>query len=428
MEEEFLGIAFNGFDSATVATLFVTILLLMVSALVSGAETAFFSLSHTDMREIKERKSSASQAIQNLLSDVDILLATILVVNNLVNICIVILTSNIIDSLFTFTRYEFLFKTVFVTFILLLFGEILPKVFAQTTPVSFASFASRPLLLLRKIFYPFSFVLVRASNSISEKASRRPELSLNELADAVDITHDPTKEEHGMLSEIINFGTTEVAEIMRPRVDITALPLTASYEKVKQIINESGFSRIPVYTEDIDEIKGTLFVKDLLPHINHDDFEWQRLIRKPYFVSEYKKINDLMEDFQRDRVHMAIIVDEYGSTLGLVTLEDIIEEVVGEISDESDSEEKLYTRLSESTYMFEAKIHIGDFERILDMDENAMDQIKGDAETLAGLMLEFKRDLPLKGDKFKWENITFVVESLEGRRIDKIRVKIDKSE
>ncbi len=230
----------------------------------------------------------------NLLGKADLLLATILVVNNLVNIGIVILSSEIIDSLFTFARFEFLFKTVIVTFLLLLFGEILPKVAAQTIPLRFAGFAARPLLVLRWIFYPLSYVLVRTGNRISERAAHHQEISIGELADAIDMTRTASKEEHGMLSGIVNFVNTEVQEIMKPRVDITAVAITDSYEQVKQTIIRSGFSRIPVYEGDLDNIKGTLYVKDLLSHIDRgDEFGWQQLVRKPYFVPEHKKINDL---------------------------------------------------------------------------------------------------------------------------------------
>ncbi len=403
----------------------VTLFLLSISALVSGSETSFFSLSHNDIRRLQESRSSRAAAVLRMLTDVDLLLATILVVNNLVNICIVILTSGIIDSLFTFLRFEFLFKTVLVTFLLLLFGEILPKVLAQTIPVRFALMVARPLSMLRWIFYPLSYLLVHASSRISEKAAHKSEISLDELADAVDMTQSSSPEEHVMLSGIVNFVNTEVQEIMKPRVDMTALDITDDYNHVKRTIIESGFSRIPVYEEDMDNIRGTLYVKDLLPYINNEkDFAWQQLMRKPYFVPEHKKINDLLADFQSNKVHMAIVVDEYGSTLGLVSLEDIIEEIVGEISDESDNEETFYTRLDAKSYLFEGKTHLGDFERTLDLDEDTFSDVKGEAETLAGLMLELKRDFPRKGDTFTAHNIRFTVQEMEGHRIDKIRVDL----
>lgn len=418
-------IAFNGVTTHTVVLCIVSLCLLMVSALVSGAETSFFSLSHNDVRRIRERRSASSEGVFKLLGNVELLLATILVVNNLVNICIVILTSNVIDATFTFLRFEFLFKSVLVTFLLLLFGEILPKVFAQTVPVRFACFAARPLLVLRWIFYPLSYILVRTSSRISEKAAHRSELSLDELADAVDMTQSSSPEEHEMLSGIVNFANTEVQEIMKPRVDITAIEITEGYEHVKRVIIESGFSRIPVYEDEVDNIRGTLYVKDLLPYINHgDDFAWQRLIRKAYFVPEHKKINDLLAEFQSNKVHMAIVVDEYGSTLGLVSLEDIIEEIVGEISDESDTVESFYTRLDAKNYLFDGKTHVGDFERVLELEEDLFSDVKGEAETLAGLMLELKRDFPRKGDSFTTHDIRFTVQEVEGHRIDKILVTL----
>ena len=402
-----------------------TFLLLCVSALVSGAETSFFSLSHNDVRRLQESRSGRAEAVLRLLANVDLLLATILVVNNLVNICIVILTARIIDSLFTFLRFEFLFKTVLVTFLLLLFGEIMPKVLAQMIPVRFALLVARPLMVLRWVFYPLSYILVRTSSRISEKAAHKSEISLDELADAVDMTQSSSPEEHVMLSGIVNFVNTEVQEIMKPRVDMTALDITDDYDHVKRTIIDSGFSRIPVYEEDMDNIRGTLYVKDLLPYINNgSDFSWQQLMRKPYFVPEHKKINDLLADFQTNKVHMAIVVDEYGSTLGLVSLEDIIEEIVGEISDESDNEENFYTRLDAKSYLFEGKTHLGDLERILELAEGTFEDVRGEAETLAGLMLELKRDFPRKGDTFTAHDLRFTVQEMEGHRIDKIRVDL----
>ena len=425
MESTASWIAFNGFSGHIAVLCAVTLGLLCVLALVSGAETSFFSLSHKDIRRLQTRTTASAEAVLHLLTNVDVLLATILVVNNLVNICIVILVSGIIDSVFTFLRFEFLFKTVLVTFLLLLFGEILPKVLVQTMTVRFAQFAARPLRVLRWIFYPLSYILVRTSSRISEKAAHKSEISLDELADAVDMTQSSSPEEHVMLSGIVNFVNTEVQEIMKPRVDITALSVTDDYETVKQTIIRSGFSRIPVYEEDIDNIRGTLYVKDLLPYINHgNEFGWQQLVRKPYFVPEHKKINDLLADFQNQKIHMAIVVDEYGSTQGLVSLEDIVEEVVGEISDESDKEEVLYTRLDKDTYLFDGKTHIGDFERIVEIAEGTFADVKGRAETLAGLMLELKCDFLKKGDTVTAHGVRFTVEEIEGHRIDKIKVRL----
>ena len=418
-------IIFNGFPAHILFFGILAFVLLCISALVSGAETSFFSLSHNDVQRFKQHPSASGDAVLRLLGNVDFLLATILVVNNLVNICITILMANIVDALFTFTRFEFLFKTVVVTFLLLLFGEVLPKVLAQTLPARFAQFVARPLSVLRWIFYPLSCILVRTSSRISEKAAHKSEISLDDLADAVDMTQTANPEEHVMLSGIVNFVNTEVQEIMKPRVDITALDFTDSYEKVKQTIIASGFSRIPVFEEDIDNIRGTLYVKDLLPYINHgDEFDWQQLIRKPYFVPEHKKIDDLLKDFQRQKIHLAIVVDEYGSTQGLVSLEDIMEEVVGEISDESDEEERLYVRIDEHTYIFDGKTHIGEFERALGFEEETFADVEGHAETLAGLMMELKSDLLRRGDRVTAHGVQMTVEKMEGHRADKIKVVV----
>ncbi len=420
------GVDFNGFTANDAFLSIVALLLLMISAIVSGSETAYFSLNHNDIKSLKMQNSSTGNAILSLLGNVDLLLATLLVVNNLVNICIVVVTSNLIDSMFTFYHYEFLVKTVLVTFLLLLFGEIAPKVFAQMNPLSFASFSAKLLTMFRSIFYPFSYVLMKAGSSISNHASHHNEISFDELADAVDLT-DSDKEEKVILSGILNFVNTEVQEIMRSRVDITAVAITDSYESIKKIIVESGFSRIPVYDSSIDEIKGILYVKDLLPYINNEEFGWQKLLRKPYYVPAHKKINDLLGEFQSSKVHVAIVVDEYGSTQGLVSLEDIIEEIVGEISDESDNEEQFYTRIDNNTYIFEGKTHIGDFERILEIEEDTFADIQGGAETLAGLILEVRRAIPKKGDKISAHGIDFIVQSMggeSGRRIDKIKIFI----
>ena len=407
----------------------VAVCLLAVSALVSGAETSFFSLTPHDIRDIKAHpEKSSNDAILRLLGDVDQLLATILVVNNLVNICIVILAARIINLLFTFgsAGMRFLFESVIATFLLLLFGEIMPKIFASYNPLRVARMTSIPLLLLKSVFRPLAYVLIRSGSYINESvAKKRVNISIDELSNAIEMTTDQTVEERRMLSGIVGFVHTEVVEIMKPRVDIVALDLKDDFAEVRRVIIESGFSRIPVCEEGIDDVKGVLYVKDMLPYISHgDDFEWQHLIRRAYFVPEHKKINDLLEEFQNNKIHMAIVVDEYGSTLGLVSLEDIIEEIVGEISDESDADESFFTRLDEKSYLFDGKSHLGDFERVLGIDEETFADVKGDAETLAGLMLELKRDFPRKGDVFTSHDIRFTVQEMDGHRVDKIRVDL----
>lgn len=407
----------------------VGLVLLLISALVSGSEVAFFSLTPSDQQQMRSSGDKRDEAILALRSDVDALLATILVANNLVNICIVILTSNVMDSLFVFARFEFLFKTVLVTFLLLLFGEILPKVFSQQNPRAFARMVVYPIKFFGFVTYPLAYVLVRTGGRLSRMASRGAEISMEELADAVDLTRTASPQEHQMLSGIVNFVNTEVEEIMRPRVDLTALDIKSSYEQVKHTIIESGYSRIPVYDEDLDNIKGALYVKDLLPHIAcGDEFGWQQLLRKIYFVPKHKKIDDLLRDFQENKIHVAIVVDEYGATQGLVSLEDILEEVVGEISDESDEEETFYERLGENTYLFDGKSHIVDFERVVGCDEDIFADVQGRAETLAGLMLEIRRDLLRKGDTVEAHGIRFTVHAMDGHRVDKIKVEVNSNE
>lgn len=417
-------VEYNGITTSVIVQLVVTVVLLMVSAMVSASEVAFFSLSNNDIREIKERRTYTGDLVIKLLSDVDSLLATILIVNNLVNICIVILTADIMSETLTFHRFEFLFKSVFVTFILLLFGEILPKIFAQGSYRKVALFLAQPISVLKWIFRPFAYILIHTSRRISKMAAHGEEnISIEELADAVDMTETSSDEEQKMLSGIVSFVNTEVEEIMHARVDITAIPLTATFDEVKRTIIDSGFSRIPVYDEDIDNIKGALYVKDLLPYIKEGrDFGWQKLLRKAYFVPMHKKINDLLEEFQSHKVHMAIVVDEYGATQGLLSLEDILEEIVGEISDESDADESFFTRLNDRTYMFDGKTHIVDFERVMEIDEDTFADVQGRAETLAGLMLEINRNFLKKGDKVSAHGYDFTVEALDGRRIDKIKV------
>ena len=410
--------------------LVVSVLLLCMSALASGSEVALFSLTPRQKSEMEESGDSRDEAILSLLKNVDELLATILVANNLVNIGIVILTSNIIDALFQFNSapLEFVVKSVLVTFLLLLFGEILPKVLSQSNPHSFARYVVYPIKVFRWICYPLSYVLVRTGGRLSRMATRPEDISMEQLADAVDLAKGASREEHKMLSGIINFVNTEVEEIMRPRIDITALDIKASFEQVKKTIIESGYSRIPVYDEDLDNIKGALYVKDLLPYINNgNEWGWQQLLRKIYFIPKHKKIDDLLRDFQENKIHIAIVVDEYGATQGLVSLEDVLEEVVGEISDESDVDESFYERVNANTYIFDGKTHIGDFERVLELEEDCMQDVQGRAETLAGLMLELKRDLLKKGDMVETHNIRFTVHQMDAHRVDKIKVVIGKN-
>ena len=425
-------IEFQSCPPETILLMVVTVLLLLVSGLMSASEVAFFSLLPSDLRQIKQRTSVASDSVLKLLKNSDSLLATILVVNNLVNIAIVICSSKVVDTMFKFnnTTVEFLFTGVLVTFLLLLFGEILPKIVAQTSNVKVALLFAQPLIVLRWLFKPFSYILINTSGRVGKMATPSGEnISIEELADAVDMTTEPESEEQKILSGIVGIASREVEDIMRPRIDIKALEQTMTFTEVKQVITETGYSRLPVYNEDIDDIKGVLFVKDLLAHISKgDEFGWQRLIREPYFVPMHKKVNAVLEDFQKQKFHMAIVVDEYGATQGLISLEDILEEVVGEISDESDVDESFYRRLNENTYLFEGKTHIVDVARVLDLDDDLFEDVQGRAETVAGLMLEINRNFLKKGDEVQAHGIRFIVEKMEGHRIDKIKIIVKSNE
>ncbi len=406
----------------------IAIILLLLSGTASGSETAFFSLTARDMEELESSSDAAAERVVDLMSNPDRLLATILVANNMVNICLVIISTQIVDTLFVFYGvWDFVFKTIVITFILLLFGEIMPKVLTQANPVKMSLFFSLPLKVLRWLLYPLAFILIRTSSRVSRLASKGAEISIEELADAVDLTDTGSEEEQKMLSGIISFGQTEVVEIMHSRVDITGIEYDTKFDEVCQTIVETGYSRIPVYGDDLDDVRGVLYVKDLLPHIaKGDDFEWQTLLRKPYFVPEHMMIDDLLKKFQKKKIHIAIVVDEYGATQGLISLEDILEEVVGEITDESDDDEdRLYEKIGENTYIFDAKIHIGEFIRAIGYDEDAFADVEGHAETLAGLMMELKRDLPRRGDELQSHGVKFFIATMDGRRVDKVKVEVD---
>ncbi len=425
-------IEYQGCPPESIVLMAITVLLLMMSGMMSASEVAFFSLQPADIRQLKQRNSMASASALKLLKNSDSLLATILVVNNLVNIAIVICSSKIIHTVFKFNSptAEFLIISVLVTFLLLLFGEIMPKIVAQTANVRVTLLLSQPLSILRIIFYPFSYILINTSGRVGKIApSGNENISIEELADAVDMTTEPESEEQKILSGIVGIASREVEDIMRPRIDIKAVELTMTFTEVKAVVTETGHSRLPVYDGDLDDIKGVLFVKDLLAHISKgDEFGWQQLIREPYFVPMHKKVTAVLEDFQKQKFHMAIVVDEYGATQGLISLEDILEEVVGEISDESDVDESFYRRLNENTYLFEGKTHIVDVVRILDLDDDVFDDVQGRAETIAGLMLEINRNFLKKGEEVSAHGIRFIVDSMEGHRIDKIKIIVKNNE
>lgn len=422
-------IEFLPFTSQLLWLIALLIVLLMASALISGSETAFFSLSPTQLHNLQDEESTQSKAALNLLENQDTLLSTILIINNLVNIGAIIVANSIIEQTLNFgdsTALEFLVKIIIVTFVLLLFGEIMPKILAAYNSYPFAKMMALPMKFLRTVFRPISFLLINSSSFITNSlAHHQSNVSMDELQEAIEITQTETPEDKKMLKGIVRFVNIEVDEIMKPRIDVVTLDIEQGFDSVRATVIESGYSRIPVWQESFDHVKGVLYVKDLLPYIQEpDSFDWQKLLREPYYVPEHKKINDLLEDFQTKKIHLAIVVDEYGGTLGVVSLEDILEEIVGEITDESDKIEKFYTQIDPCTYIFDGKTHLGDFERILHLSDHLLEPLKGDADTLAGLMLEIKGDFFKVNQAVTFDRYTLRAQEIDNYRITKIRVTI----
>ena len=410
--------------------IFSMMLLIIASALISGSEVAYFSLKPVALKEIKKSKSNNSKKIISLLIHPEKLLATILISNNIINVGIVILSSTLSDQIFNFNNnklFEFLFKIIVITFILLLFGEVIPKVYATRYEKQFAGFMAVPLSILSKVFSPLSRVLIGSTTIIQKRIKTNKSISIDELSDALDLTEDEElKEDEKILKGIVNFVNINTSAIMKPRVDVTSIDIREDFKKVLDMIVETGFSRIPVHDKSLDNIRGILYAKDLLPHIHKATFRWQSLIRPPYFVPETKKINDLLSDFQAQKNHMAIVIDEYGGSSGIVTLEDVLEEIVGEINDEFDEEEKNYKILAKNEYEFEGKILLQDFYKIIEVDDDIFYEIKGDADTLAGLILELEGEIPEIGDIITFENFIFKIISVDNRRIKEIYCKINR--
>ncbi|WKK86803.2 gliding motility-associated protein GldE [Marivirga arenosa] len=404
--------------------------LLLMSALVSGSEVAFFSLSHEDLAKCKVSSSPKQQTILELLKNPKRLLATILILNNFINVAIVTLSTYVTWEIVGTKETEGLLVvslTAIITFLIVFYGEIVPKVYANQNNLSFATRMSLALNFSAKIFSPLSISLMSISNIIEKRVEQKGfSVSLDELHHALEITadKDTTEEEKGILKGIVNFGTLSVRQVMRSRLDITAFDIEDDYHKLMDQINKSGFSRIPVYCDTIDKIEGILYVKDLLPYIEkEEDFEWQKLLRPGFFVPESKKVDSLLKDFQEKRVHMAIVVDEYGGTSGLITLEDVIEEIVGEINDEFDEDvDVAYNKLDDYTYIFEGRTSLNDFCKIINEEVNVFDEVKGESESLGGLLLELNSKLPRTGEKIKYKNFTFTVVAVDQKRIKRVRV------
>lgn len=403
--------------------------LLLLSGFASASEIAFFSLSPQDIDNLEPEKSDTDASIEMLRGDSERTLATILITNNFVNVTIIMLSNYVIGSLIVFKAewLEFLCITVLLTFLLLLFGEIMPKVYSRQDPLAFCRRAVNGILFFRKVFWPLGTVLLK-SGVIAERAvpKENRQLSVDDLEQALKLTDkEEIKDEQSMLRGIIRFGDETAKEIMTSRQDIVDIDIHSSYQDVLKCIVENNYSRIPVYQDNDDNIRGVLYIKDLLPHLSKaDGFRWQSLIRPPYFVPETKKIDDLLHEFQENKVHIAIVVDEYGGTSGLVTLEDILEEIVGEINDEYDDDENSYSKLNYNTYIFEGKTLLSDFCKIIQVDIDEFSEIEGDADTLAGLLLELKGDFLSIHERIEYKNYKFEVMGVEGRRISRVKVTL----
>ena len=417
-------------SAGLIAGLAVTILLLLCSAAASASETAFFSLSPSQLSEIRTSKASVDKRIIYLLENSRLLLATILITNNLVNVGIVILSTFLVNHYLDFSANPlmgFLFQVVIITALLLLLGEIMPKVIATRKPVSIASMLATPLIIVQKILYPFSMLLVNSTRFVDKRQAQNHHITLDDISNAIDITNDGQvdEEDRKIMKSITRFGEINAREIMSPRVDLTVIDNALSFSEVQKIIMESGYSRIPVYNETPDTITGILYIKDLLPHLSENDtFAWEKLVRPPFFIPENKPINDLLQEFQEKKIHMAVVVDEYGGTSGIITLEDIIEEIVGEINDEFDIEadNRFYSRVDGHNYIFEGKTSINDMCRVLGLDDRIFDEAKGESESLAGLILELAGKMPSTGETFNLGEFIFRIEAADKRRIKKVKI------
>ena len=430
LAELFDGVTVCSPSVGAIIAIVLAVLLLFASGFVSASEIAFFSLSPNDLSEIEEEEHSSDRKIMELLKDSERLLATILISNNFVNVTIIMLCNYFFAEVVDFggsVIVEFLVITVILTFLLLLFGEIMPKIYSAQHTLKFCRLAAPVIMVLKKVFSPLSNLLVRSTVVVNKcVAKRNYNISVDELSQALELT-DKTEisEESNILEGIIRFGGETAKEVMTSRLDMVDLDISSTFKEVLDCVVENGYSRVPVYEDSRDNIKGILYIKDLLPHLKKgDDFSWQNLIRPAYFVPETKMIDDLLRDFQANKIHIAIVVDEFGGTSGIVTMEDIIEEIVGEINDEYDEEEHSYVKLNDHTYVFEAKTLLSDFYKILKTNSDVFEDVEGDADTLAGLLLEIKGEFPKLHEKLVYEHFEFEVLEMDARRILKVKVII----
>ena len=426
-------ITVNAPDLKIITGLLILIILLFGSALMSASEVAFFSFRPEDIEKFKSNKHKLAKIALKLYNNPEKLLSTILVANNTINIAIVLLAAFISARLFDFSSEPvigFMVNVVVITFLLLFFGEVMPKVYASRNHIAVALLMAYPLTILEKIFQPVTSILMFSSSFVKRRSgTRRSNISMDDLSDALELTSDDFNEDEKILKGIVNFGNINVSAIMCPRIDVTAIDIRSGFDKIVPSIISSGFSRIPVFSGSFDTVKGILYAKDILPHTNNPaSFKWQAFLRPPYFVPETKKINELLKEFQTRKIHMAVVIDEYGGTSGIVTLEDILEEIVGEITDEGDDDQSLYRKLDDKTYIFEGKILLNDFCKVFDIEEELFEEVRGESETLAGLILELTGEIPQKDQIIKYGNFIFMIESADRRRVKEIRVEINKND
>ncbi len=422
-------IEFHPLTIGIIIAIIIVLLLLFSSAMISGSEVAYFSLSAAEKQKLKKPGRTNQRVLENL-DNPEKLLATILVTNNFVNVGIIILTAYVSNGLISFTDapiLEFTFQVVLITFFLLLFGEIIPKVYATHSALRFSKTMALPLQTLEKLFRPINSILIFSTGFVNKRMQKhRKNISIDEISQALELTSDyELSDEKDILEGIVKFGNKNVSEIMKSRVDVVALDIKTQFDEVINTINDSGYSRIPVYIDSFDNVSGILYIKDILPHYHKTKaFKWQTLIRPPFYVPDTKKISSLLEEFQKSKIHLAIVVDEYGGTSGIVTLEDILEEIVGDITDEFDEEENFFTKINDKTFLFDAKVLLGDFYRITNCDDTVFDDVKGDADTLAGLILELKGEIPKINEEIKCKQFVFTIKEVDNRRIKEIKVTI----
>ena len=399
--------------------------------MVSAAEVALFSLSQKDINTLTGEDPLKASIISKLLQRPKKLLATILVANNFSHIGVVIIFSFVGNSFFSALKspiLKFALEVLLVTFLILLFGEVLPKVYASRNNIKFSKFIARPISLLDRLLSPISLPMRAMTVFLHQKLGmQKSNISVNQLSQALEMTStdDTTSDEQKILEGIVSFGNTDTKQVMSPRIDVFAIEIEETFAEIYPKIVDKGYSRIPVYKESIDHIEGILFIKDLIPHIHKNEFDWNKLIRTPFFVPENKKLDDLLKDFQRLKSHLAVVVDEYGGTSGLVSLEDVIEEIVGDISDEFDDENLNFSQIDDKNFLFEGKINLKDFYRIVDVNEDAFETSKGEAETLAGFILEILGNFPKKGQKIHFSTVHFIIESVDKKRIKQLKVMLE---